>query len=170
MPTTETPLEYTLTHTHKADMFAFMQQHPDSYEEAFKLAISNKQPYAWRAAWLLWSCLSKNDKRVRKHIPKILKAIPEKADGHQRELVKILSLMDLNEDAQGTLFDICLNLWKSIEKKPSVRYIAFQYLAKTAQQHPDLVTEIKYYTQKEYLVTLSPGVRRAINKLLTSLS
>ena len=36
-------------------MIAYMETHPEAYEEAVQLAISDKQPYAWRAAWLLWS-------------------------------------------------------------------------------------------------------------------
>ena len=40
------------------------------FEEIIKLAIVDKQPYSWRAAWLLWSCMDKNDQRIHKYIKK----------------------------------------------------------------------------------------------------
>ena len=44
-------------------------------EELIELAISDKQPYSWRPAWLLWSCMDENDQRVQKHIPDIIHSI-----------------------------------------------------------------------------------------------
>jgi len=59
----ETRLEYALTHSHKNEMISFTKEHPEYYEEAIELAITDTQPYSWRAAWVLWSCISKNDSR-----------------------------------------------------------------------------------------------------------
>ncbi len=162
----ETKLEYVLTHAHKAEMVSFMHSHPEHYEEAITLAISNKQPYAWRAAWLLWSCIDTNDFRLQKHIQKILDNIPNKSDGHQRELIKILMEMKLSEEQEGYLYDLCVTLWKQTTKKPSVRFTAFRYISELAHKYPDLYTEIVLLTQKRYLETLSPGVRRSILKMI----
>jgi hypothetical protein len=53
----ETALEWTLTNSYKADMISYLAAHPEDFEEVVKLAIADKQPYSWRAAWLLWSCM-----------------------------------------------------------------------------------------------------------------
>ena len=66
----ETKLEHILTNSYKADMISYMKSHPEDFEEAIKLAITDKQPYSWRAAWLLWSCMDKNDQRINKYIEK----------------------------------------------------------------------------------------------------
>ncbi|MCA4900327.1 MAG: hypothetical protein ACK514_02495 [Bacteroidota bacterium] len=66
----ETKLEHLLTSSHKAEMIDYMESHPGDFTELIKLAIADKQPYSWRAAWLLWSCMDKNDKRVRKYLKK----------------------------------------------------------------------------------------------------
>ena len=162
----ETKLEYALLHSHKNEMISFMNAHPEYFEEAIELAIQDKQPYSWRAAWVLWSCITKNDSRVQKQIHKILKSIGDKTDGHQRELIKILLEMDLNEEQEGYLFDICVSLWEQVEKKPSVRYTAFRFINKTAFQHPELFNEILLLTQDKYMRTLSPGVHRSILKMI----
>jgi hypothetical protein len=41
-----------------------MNAHPEYFEEAIELAVSNKQPYGRQAAGLLWSRTDKNDRRI----------------------------------------------------------------------------------------------------------
>jgi hypothetical protein len=164
-----TPLEICLTHNYKDGMIAFLRAHPACWEEAIKLAITNKQPYSWRAAWLLWSCLEMNDTRIQPHIQSLIDALKDKKDGHQRELLKILIVMELTEYQESSLLDFCIHLWKDIQKTPSVRYTAFRFMYTIALKYPELINEIKLYTEKKYVETLSPGVRKSINKLIQTL-
>lgn len=120
----ETALEDILTHTHKAEMIAYIKSSTDAIDEAFELAESDSQPYAWRAAWVLWSCIKHKDSRCRKYIDRIIKCIPVKPYNQQRELIKILQLVELNEDQEGTTFGFCVGLWERIGLQPSVRYNA----------------------------------------------
>ena len=83
----ETEFEHILTHSYKADLVSYMKSHPEDFEEAVHLAISDKQPYSWRAAWLLWSCMEKNDQRICRSIEKIIDTIPTKSDDQARELL-----------------------------------------------------------------------------------
>jgi hypothetical protein len=166
----ETDLENILISTYKDGMISFLNAHPEVYDEAVLLAISDNQPYAWRAAWLLWSCIVENDKRIRKHIKAILKSIPTKNDGHQRELIKILHQMDLSETQASALFNICMNIWEQIGKAPSVRITALKFIIKTAEKYPELLNEIKYLVEDHYLESLSPGVKRSVQKLISDLS
>ncbi|MBR9976147.1 MAG: hypothetical protein KFF77_11245 [Bacteroidetes bacterium] len=71
--------------------------------------VSDAQPYAWRAAWLLSDCMETNDRRLRGRRDAFIAAIPDKADGHQRELLKILLRMDLGERHESRLFDACMS-------------------------------------------------------------
>jgi len=162
----ETKLEYVLTHAHKAEMVSFIRAHPEYYEEAIDLTVADKQPYSWRAAWLLWSCIEKNDPRVQGHIQRILDNIRNKSDGHQRELIKILLEMHLDEEQEGYLYDLCVSLWKETEKKPSVRFTAFNCIQKIARKYPDLTNELVLLTQDKFMDSLSPGVRRSILKMI----
>ena len=161
----ETELEHVLTHSHKAEMISFMHAHPEYYDEAIDLAIADKQPYSWRAAWLLWSCIDRNDLRIQKNIQKILENIRNKSDGHQRELIKILLEMQLNEEQEGYLYDLCVTLWKQTDKQPSVRYTAYRGIQKIVHKYPGLKNELILLTQHKYMDTLSPGVKRSILKM-----
>lgn len=79
-----------LTNSHKAGMIAYMKSHPEDFTEIIKLAVADKQPYSWRASWLLWSCMNKNDQRIRKYLKTIIDILPNRNDSQQRELLMIL--------------------------------------------------------------------------------
>jgi hypothetical protein len=163
------PLEECLTHNYKDGMVSFLTDHPECWEEAIELAVTNKQPYSWRAAWLLCSCLKKNDERIQPHIQSLIDGLKDKKDGHQREILKILIVMDLSEEQESSLLDFCIELWKDIQKTPSVRYTAFRFMYLIAAKYQELKNEISFYTDKKYLDSLSPGVRKSINKLIQTL-
>ena len=74
----ETVLESKLISSYKKEMISFLESHPEHFDEAIKLAISDKQPFAWRAAFLLTSCMEENDKRIQKYIKSIVEKIKTK--------------------------------------------------------------------------------------------
>jgi len=146
-----------------------MHAHPEIFEEAIELAIADKQPYSWRAAWLLWSCMEENDKRIQKYIKSIVDTLETKDDGHQRELLKILLKMELEEDNESILFDHCMDIWEQINKPPAVRVNALKFIIKIAKKHPELKKEISFLTEDHYLESLSPGAKNSVSKLINKL-
>lgn len=160
------PLEEKLISSYKDEMIAFLQSNPGYFNEAIELALSDKQPFAWRSAWLLWSCMEKNDNRIKKHINSIIKCIDKKAEGHKRELLKILSMMNLTETQEGRLFNICMNTWEQIDSSPSVRFSAFKFMINVIRKHPELSEELVFLTQDHYLKSLSPGIKNAVFRLM----
>ena len=161
----ETKLEHILMHSYKSDMISFLNTHPELFEEAINLAISDKQPYAWRAAWLLWSCMDKNDHRIKGYIKEIISTMPGKKDSHLRDLMLILLRMELDEKYEGVLFSLCVDTWEQVAKKPSVRYTAFKMIMKIAEKHPELISEVKLLMQPQYMDSLSDSVKKSIFKL-----
>ena len=166
----ETALEKTLTSCYKDEMISFMNAHPECFDEAVDLALSDKQPYSWRAAWLLWSVIEENDKRIKKFVKKIVHAAQTKSDSHQRELLKILLMMELDEKYEGVLFDICMNVWEQIDKSPSVRVNALKMIIKIAEKHTELIKEISFLSQDHYLESLSPGAKHSVKKLMSKIN
>jgi len=166
----ESVLEKKLINSYKDEMITFLKSHPQYFEEAIELAISDNQPYSWRAAWLLWDCMEENDLRIQKYVKSIVDTIKTKKDGHQRELLKILLLLELKEKHEGVLFNICLDIWEQVGKEPSVRFTALKFIIKIAKKHPDLLEEIVFLTQDFYLESLSPGVKRSIEKMMNDVT
>jgi hypothetical protein len=156
-------LEEVLSTLYKPQMIEYMLAHPELFDDAMELALSDKQPYAWRAAWLLTDIVNNRDTRLQKYIPQIIEAIQtKKKDGHQRELLHLVISQELDDEQEGMLFDLCMNLWESIGKQPSVRYTAFRYIAGLVKKYPELVHELELITSEEYLESLSPGVKNAV--------
>lgn len=164
-----TSLEHILTHTHKEEMIAYLKSHPADFSEALQLALDDKQPYSWRAAWLLWSCMERDDKRIKRYLNKIISILPFRNESQQRDLMMILLRMKLNDDQQAKLFDVCAEIWFDVKKKPSVRINAFKLLANVSKSYPELIPELITMTETRYVKSLSPGVRHSLSKITAGL-
>ncbi|MFZ4544445.1 MAG: hypothetical protein ACOYOA_10375 [Saprospiraceae bacterium] len=164
----ESPFEHMLLNSHKPQMLSYISEHPDSFEEAIRLAISNHQPYSWRASWLLWSCMKKNDKRVQQYVPDIIRTLAICRKNQKRELLKILYEMEISEDLEGTLFDLCIDIWIQTDSQPSVRFNAFRMLSMIAKRHPELTEELRALSEDHYLQSLSAGVKRSLKKMFNN--
>lgn len=136
------------------------------FKKLISIAISDHPTTGWRAAWLITKTMENNDNRIKKSVTKIIKAIEKCRDGHQRELLKILSNIVISEKHEGLLFNICLSIWEDINKSPSVRIMAFKFVIEIAKKYPDLKNEIVYFTEDIFSDNLSPGIKRVFNKLI----
>jgi hypothetical protein len=161
----ETKIEHLLTNAHKAEMMAYIKAHPEDFTEVMQLALADKQPYSWRASWLLWSCMKKNDQRVCQYVKKIIDILPHRNDSQQRELLMMLQRMELKDEYEGQLFDCCTKIWEQLGKNPSLRYNAFKTVVAIAKKHPDLSREIKTLTTSYYTDNLSDSVKKSIAKM-----
>lgn len=165
----ESGLEHILTNSYKAGMISYIKSHPEDFDELIKLALADKQKYSWRAAWLLWSCMEKNDARILPYVKGFIDALESRKDNQLRELLMILERMELSEEYEGRLFDVCVNVWKEIGKKPSIRHKALTHIVKIGKKYSDLTNEIIFLTQPNYTNSLSGGVKRCVNKMVESL-
>ncbi len=165
----ESTLETALTTNHKSAMLSYIDEHPESFEELIQLTISDKQCYSWRAAWLLSICMEENDPRIQKHVVTMIQLLPNSKESQQRELMKIILLMEIEEDFEGILFDHCLTIWQNTKKQGSVRYYAFKMLLKITKKHPDLIQEFLSILDIQYLDSLTPGIKNSIRKRVKGL-
>jgi len=166
---TETPLETALMKGLKAEKMLYLQAHPNAFEELILLAQGNKQPYAWRAAWLLSNVMKKNDQRLQSHIRAFIAILPNAPEGHKRELLNILRNIEVDEEQEGRLFDHCVTIWENTNQIPSVRHNAFRIIIKIAKNYPELLDEIRFLTQDHYIKPLSDGIKKVIRKKVASL-
>ena len=142
----------------------FLNSDQSNFKNIVSLAINNEKDYSWRAAWLLTRILNKNDKRLSHFILKIIKSIPGKESGHQRELLKIVSKVKLSKKQEGYLLDICVNIWEDINIKSGTRYYAMLSILNISKRYPDIRNEIDYLIGDHYTKTLSPGIKCNILK------
>lgn len=161
-------LENILVNYSRDDMVSYVMSHPNKFEELIKLALSDKQAHSSRAAWLLSNCIENNYSRITKHVSEIITSLKKAKGGKQRDLIYVLSKIDLDEEQEGLLFDMCVEIWTKLSNISSVRYNAFLYLVQTANKYPELYREIILLTQDFYLETLSNGIKRVAQKQINS--
>ena len=147
-------------------MISYLNAHPERFAEAVELALADRPACSWRASWLLFNCMEHNDHRLHRHIHDIIKVLPSKKDGHQRELIKILYQMDVDEALEGQLLDHCFRLWEKMKKQASVRISALKMILKIAGKYKELLPEVQLLTQPYYTETLSPGIRRSVQRMM----
>ncbi|HOT89684.1 MAG TPA: hypothetical protein PL028_09110 [Bacteroidales bacterium] len=77
--------------------------------------------------------------------------------------------MNLGDEYEGKLFDICAKIWEKVEKQVSVRYNAFKLMIKIIKKHPDLSKEIIFLTESHYTDSLSDTVKKSISKMIVGI-
>ncbi len=161
----ETKLEYIITHYFKADTKAHLKSHPEDFEELLRLSLIDKQPYSWRASWILCGYIKKNDPLLQPHINTIVDMLPKVKDNQKREFLMMLRKMDLPEELEGIVFDHCVNIWEDVSKQASVRLNALKLIMKIIDNHPDLKNEISFLVQSQYTDNLTETVKNSILKI-----
>jgi hypothetical protein len=121
---------------------------------------------SWKAAWIIHHTMKNDDERLQNPLPKIIKSIKGKTDGHQRELIKIIRKMKLSEDNEGLFFDVCMEIWVEVNKQPAVRYYCGLHIIEMAKKYPEIKNELDYLTTDYYTQTLSPGIKKIFEREL----
>lgn len=166
----ETELELKLLGFQKEEMISFLNSNPDAFKEAVELAVTDKQPFSWRAAWLLSGWMKPNDERIKACLDKLIRGMKGKKDGQQRELLKIIYQMDLKKKHEGRVFDVCMDIWEGIEKDPSVRVTALKMMLRIVKKYPELSQELSFLTQDHYVESLSPGIKNSVSRMIKELN
>ena len=163
-------LKKLLPCTPKHQLLAYLKQEPVDLKKLYSLALSEQQPYAWRAAWLLSACLQKNDPGLSYFLEAIVKQLPVKTDGHNRELLHIIKRFEWKESWIAILFDKCHLLWCTTASISSLRCNAFSILFDIVQIYPELKTELILLCEEHYLLELSPAIKKSILKKISLLT
>lgn len=150
----------------KEELAKLLNADREKFEETLIIALQDIHPVSWRASWMLYHTMEEQDNRLQPFLPQLIAALKGKGDGHQRELLRIIGLLDITEEYEGILFDACMEIWEQVGKIPSVRIFAFRLIVRIARKYPELKNEIAFLTQEHYTETLSPGIKNSLQKLI----
>ena len=150
----------------KEELAKLLNANKEKFDQTLNIALEDIHPVSWRAAWMLYHTMEEQDSRLQPYLPRLIEALKGKGDGHQRELLRVIGLLDITEEYEGGLFDACMEIWEQVGKIPSVRIFAFRLIVRIARKYPDLKNEIGFLTQEHYTETLSPGIRNSLQKLM----
>jgi hypothetical protein len=151
-------------------MIDYVRQHPEAMIQLLEMALDDDCKYTWRASWLIWSCMEKDDKSVKKILPLIIERLNFVSASQQREYLKIIYLMEIEDEYCAVLYDKAVLIWSKITNPPAVRFNAFKIMLKLLNKYPELKEEFEYLIQDHYLEDLSPGVMHSIQKLINKIA
>lgn len=151
----------------RQEIMEFLNDDADARHH-FRSIMLLQNAYAWRAAWLMKGAVHQED-NWDEFMTQAIEVLPTLQDGHQREILKLIELLPIKEDMEGPLFDICMSIWESPGKIPSVRMTAFLFILEVVKKYPDLRSEMDHLTQEHYMESLSPGVKRVLQKRIRAL-
>lgn len=107
------------------------------------LALHEKDPLAWRAAWVLDGSDEKRPGLARRHLSRIIKALPGmESKGTLRSLLRLLVRYDIPEKHQGLLIDLCFSYLVSELYPVAVKAHAMQIIYQHVLLYPELKHEL----------------------------
>lgn len=162
-------LKEVLTNTYKKGMISWMETHPEAFEELVEMALSEDPECAWRAAWLLWSCITENDPRLIGRIKDFVDVLPQKSGPQQREYLILLAKMDIEPELAGKVFEHCVQIWINPTLQASQRYNAFKLMSVVAKNYPELKTELQLMVEDDFFTGLTENVRKSVFRMMKGL-
>lgn len=113
------------------------------FNTLLQLALHEQDPLAWRACWVLDGSDERKPGLARKHISKIIQALPKlKSKGTLRSLLRLLSRYEIPEKDQGLLIDLCFSYLVSELYPVAVKAHAMQIIYHHVLLYPELKDEL----------------------------
>ncbi len=107
------------------------------------LALYEKDPLAWRAAWILDGSDEQSAGLASAYIPDIIHRLPGiESTGTLRCLLRLLCRYDIREEDQGILIDLCFSYLVSELYPVAVKVHAMQIIYHHVLIYPELKTEL----------------------------
>jgi len=115
----------------------------ERFDELYTLMLSEKEPMAWRIAWVLDYCDENSPGLAQKHIKELVASLGSfVSQGMLRSCLRMISRYKLDEDDQGIVADLCFD-WLHKENVPvAIKVYSMQILADLAMEYPELKQEL----------------------------
>ena len=108
-----------------------------------ELVFKEKDPVAWRAAWILDGTEEQFPGIVGKFVPRIIDELPGlNSTGALRSLLRMLCRYEIPEEDQGILIDLCFGYLVSELYPVAVKVHAMQIIYNHALLYPELKEEL----------------------------
>jgi hypothetical protein len=131
---------------HKSDVdlcASAVVQQPKLFEELLDIVAKGEVTPAMKAAWILGKASELNRALPAKHVARIIELLSlAKVSGVQRELIKTLFKLNLQEEEESRLLDLCFHFLNHAESDVAVRNQALKILLALTKKYPDLKQEV----------------------------
>lgn len=118
-------------------------QSEEKFQTLLELTLHEKDPLAWRAAWILDGSDEQHPGLASGSVSTIIRRLPQlESKGALRSLLRLLCRYDIAEDDQGMLVDLCFSYMVSELYPVAVKVHAMQIIYMHTLIYPELKDEL----------------------------
>lgn len=141
------------------------------FDDLMQIFFSSDYRLNQRAAFAINICYDKKPDIITPYLEKLVKNLKRKGlhDAVKRNTVRILQFIELNEDLQGEIYDICFNYLTSKDEPIAVKAFSMRVLANVCQNYPELKNELIPIIE-DMIPHGSSGIKNRGKKILKELS
>ena len=116
----------------------------EHFRSLLKLSLHEKDPFAWRAAWILDGSDEKYPGMAVPHLHEIVRRLPGiRSTGVIRSLLRMLSRYEIPEEDQGMLVELCFGYMTSELYPVAIKVYAMQIIYNHVLLYPELKGELR---------------------------
>lgn len=157
--------------SHALQLSDLVSRQPALLDEFWDIALSDRSPHNWRAAWVIKGIWERSPALVEPLLPRMRKALPHlKKNGVKREFLRMLSEYAVpdDEDELGCLLNSCFE-WLSEPAGPvAVKIHSMVILLEISKKFPEIIPELKT-TIELAMNEGTPGILNRGKKVLKAL-
>lgn len=113
------------------------------YAELAKLFLSRDYRITQRAAWIVSSCAERYPGLILPYLSEFIEFARNPPNiAVKRNVVRVLSLIEIPEDHEGIVYDFCFPLVTSAKEELAVRAYAITVIGNAASKYPELKAEV----------------------------
>ena len=140
------------------------------FERLLNIALSNRQPHAWRAAWAIGFVIDKNPKMVTPHLSQIIERLQNVENESQKgSLLCIFTKIDDFPKNVDLLIEYCFLTIKTPHKKAYPKYYAMTVLFNVSKGNSELEKRLMKALKKTLPKFEKDYVIKKSKKILKSL-
>ncbi len=140
------------------------------FDELMELFFRNEPVVAQRAAWAVGHCFRKYPWHIYPYLKRMLDHLNN--DVHvalRRCTLVILSEVEIPEDIEGEVADLCFDILQSAREAIAVQASAMTALYNISQKYPELIPELKMAIE-DIMPYASSGLKNRGMKILKKLN
>jgi len=149
----------------------FLLEHPEHFDEALNIALSDKPATSMRAARVVQLASGEDPGLLIGHTKRIIDLLPElKEQGAQRSLIKAMIPIvgKLDEEELGPLAQTCFNWLEDSSTPPAIYVYSLEIIYGISNLNPDMKSELVSFLQLRK-DERSPGIKSKSAAILKKL-
>ena len=142
---------------------------PERFRVLMDIFLFEEYRIAQRSAWVVSHVADRHVFRINPYIHAMVDRMKTSNQGAiKRNTLRVFAMMELPEECQGRVVDVCFNILDNPKEPIAVRVHAMQNLWNICQKEPELIPELKVIIE-DHMATGSAGFRNRGGKILRSM-